>query len=730
LGSQPFHLNISGPPSKTLAILVFPPPVVLSPQMYVTTQVFVPKRCFFSLADLPNPRTINQRREFCIIGVGGDWRQYAAIPPLKAAFKKLAKPAGYRTLWECLDTVCDVWKDPIEVSVQMRTGLTSEPRIPVEKCVIPHVQGRNAADGKPITVVRLRKVRTFRKETKVEPAKSSCSHLETDITGPMSIQQSDNSALTVPSSPLGPNAEVTITDLNPLADYSKDENSLFPGPPNVTNSEDPDISAINDLDLMLTPKVTPTLQPHEPEPARSNPKLSSSTLLAPSPDSSKPSWAHCILSVSRIPPQIKSRIPQPAIATSNVSGSPPAVTVSKNLKRTIVEPLQASKRRKLASPAPVSRRLSTHRRRSNFNRLRTKWRSKLPVPVVSAQHFVQVDPVKQTKIIPTPTAVFSNTLASAPVQLGAASVPDPLIATNDRDSQSQAAPAQMNGPTPEPSWIPSAILVQQLPQVSISPLVDEVVAPILNELPVRNNIDAAPAPVIQHAEIGFPYAVPRSPRGHPTIRHLTLISLVLRLLLARQRGRVILWNFLWTVEYIGTLPEMDGAYIYHVMYDGQLLAGVRLIELDLSEEKAGSKKMCVYGCKRGIHQWLSNVVYGTSGRRPPDLRQQRHHQAPSIRLLPQCRKFPACLNFQTRTAFLTEERDFSGLDIYCKYLPLKQELTCRRTAERGGHLTGLYMLGRTLLNFAWEKVHIEEVREWYEFENGITRGALAAQAEE
>jgi hypothetical protein len=40
------------------------------------------------------------------------------------------------------------------------------------------------------------------------------------------------------------------------------------------------------------------------------------------------------------------------------------------------------------------------------------------------------------------------------------------------------------------------------------------------------------------------------------------------------------------------------------------------------------------------------------------------------------------------------------------------------------------MLGRMLLNFAWEKVHIEEVRERYEFENGMTIGALVAQAEE
>jgi hypothetical protein len=329
---------------------------------------------------------------------------------------------------------------------------------------------------------------------------------------------------------------------------------------------------------------------------------------------------------------------------------------------------------------------------------------------------VEVDPVK-------------HTLASAADQLGNASVRDPLIATNHSDSHSQTAPARMNEPTPEPS-VPSAVLAP-LPLVSLSPLVDEVVAPILNELPIRDNMDtiAAPAPVILHADIGLPYSIPRSPPGHPPIRRFTLISLILRLLLARQRGRVILWNFLWTVEYIGILPEMDGAYIYHIMYDGQLLEGVRLIELDLSEEKAGTKKMCVYGCKRGIYQWLSNVVYGTSGR-PPDFRQQRHHQAPSMRLLPQCRKFPACLNFRTRSAFLTEERDFSGLDIYCKYSPPPRllELTCRRTPERSGHLTGLYMLGRTLLNFAWEKVHIEEVREWYEFENGMTVGALAAQA--
>jgi hypothetical protein len=160
--------------------------------MYVITQVFILKHCFFSLANLLNPWTINQGREFCIIAVSGDWRQYATIPPLKIAFQKLAKPAGYYILWEYLDTVCDIWKDPIEVSVQMRTGLTSEPWMPVERYVIPHVRGRNATDVNPITVVGSRKVCRFRKETKAglgNPTKSLCSHFET--VSPMSIQQSN-----------------------------------------------------------------------------------------------------------------------------------------------------------------------------------------------------------------------------------------------------------------------------------------------------------------------------------------------------------------------------------------------------------------------------------------------------------------------------------------------------------------------------------------------------------
>lgn len=45
-------------------------------------------------------------------------------------------------------------------------------------------------------------------------------------------------------------------------------------------------------------------------------------------------------------------------------------------------------------------------------------------------------------------------------------------------------------------------------------------------------------------------------------------------------------------------------------------------------------------------------------------------------------------------------------------------LTCRWTDERTGHLTALFALGRTLLDYSVLRLGIEEMRSLFDYENG------------
>jgi hypothetical protein len=96
--------------------------------------------------------------------------------------------------------------------------------------------------------------------------------------------------------------------------------------------------------------------------------------------------------------------------------------------------------------------------------------------------------------------------------------------------------------------------------------------------------------------------------------------LTARLLLARQRGRTTDYSGLWSIQVADDIHS-NGIIrkSFNTTFDGQIIAGLRLIQLtseDLKDEERGTiKKICAFGCtKNGIRRHISNTRY------PPFLR--------------------------------------------------------------------------------------------------------------
>jgi len=182
----------------------------------------------------------------------------------------------------------------------------------------------------------------------------------------------------------------------------------------------------------------------------------------------------------------------------------------------------------------------------------------------------------------------------------------------------------------------------------------------------------------------------------------TLKDLTARLLLARQRGRSTDYSGLWSIQ-VADDVRSDGVVggSFNATFDGQIVAGLRLIQLmqeDLKDEDPGTmNKLCAFGCmKNGKRRHLSNT------------RQQRFHQRPRARRPQDCNFVPS-LRVDNRNDYFTPRNlsELGGLDIYFK-----------RNYQDTGHLTSLFSVGGALLYYAVDRLHIEEMYSWKEYETG------------
>jgi hypothetical protein len=632
---HPFNLSIRGPATKRLEVLVFPPSVLVKPETY-NSLVFASRQCFVEPAALPRPETVKDK-DFCVIGVAGGHREYASMNILRLALDSLAdgqRGLGYPFLWHCLVAVRARWKGRVEVTVKPQKGLKSEkvPRVADKRYVIACARGRREPDVSQLSVKKVR-------------------------------------------------AEVTEKDEHDVDSIQSDLKSSSPNDTEVTRKEE-----------------------HE-ESIRNGPK-------SPSPNDSSPSL-EAIESVRRIRipvSSVKSLIPRPSrkpIQLNSTKGTTldmqPAIVISK--KRSALENYDPLKRRKLTEK-PVRERITCRLPRRQQSSPRRSKKCTLPIvgPLArsdkspttsqrshrsSTQHHLVAVPSsndsgekKEGIVIQVFMFPASDTSAAATDREEPGSFIQPLAA----DDKPTEISGQMNDqpaittPPSRASDTSAATIQDNRQSCSDHCNPEDDVSETHIAIPQQiTAIQASPSVASIVSRATLPFGIPRARPGCGRLR-LSLKDLTARLLLARQRALVSDYHRLWTIKLIQTLQS--GQKLYHAYFDGQLIEGIRLIQLDLTgTEENPRKKLCAYGCvRRNVHQWLSNVEY-CDNLAWLILRRQKEHQAPSIRLGPKCEKFPAALTCDNRDSFF-EERDFSalgGVDVYFKCQIIPNELTV------GGH---------------------------------------------
>jgi hypothetical protein len=102
----------------------------------------------------------------------------------------------------------------------------------------------------------------------------------------------------------------------------------------------------------------------------------------------------------------------------------------------------------------------------------------------------------------------------------------------------------------------------------------------------------------------LPFQLKRATTNTPLTTQ-TLKELTGRCLLACQSARLSDYHRLWEIV---AVPEIE--YSFLVKFDGQLVQGIELVQLDPEVNVKPSYKICAFGCTReGVHQHLSNVMY-------------------------------------------------------------------------------------------------------------------------
>ena len=128
--------------------------------------------------------------------------------------------------------------------------------------------------------------------------------------------------------------------------------------------------------------------------------------------------------------------------------------------------------------------------------------------------------------------------------------------------------------------------------------------PTHEAIPPIRTLFLAVHPLLRHAIQETPFTIPL-----PLNNLLqSLKTLTAKLLLARQKGRLIQYHTLWTVTEIsdGVLPP-DATASYTVSFADEMSPGIRMCQL-ANEDR--SEKLCSFGCTRhGRHQFLSNSGY-------------------------------------------------------------------------------------------------------------------------
>ena len=161
---------------------------------------------------------------------------------------------------------------------------------------------------------------------------------------------------------------------------------------------------------------------------------------------------------------------------------------------------------------------------------------------------------------------------------------------NDRDTPSSNPSLETSGSRPS---VPADA---NTPATDFERLTHEAIPPILT-------VFLAVHPLLRHAIQETPFTIPL-----PLNLLQSLKTLTAKLLLARQKGRLIQYHTLWTVTEIsdGVLPP-DATASYTVSFADEMSPGIRMCQL-ANEDR--SEKLCSFGCTRhGRHQFLSNSGY-------------------------------------------------------------------------------------------------------------------------